>query len=145
MGGMQIAAGASLVAGGSVMVANMVRPMASAFAVAAPMVAATAWIGMAVSFISLAVMQEDKHKKLQQASDKQGAQFIQWGKDGLLEEDWDDKLEYWRYSIAEYGSSAQNYSESIWDTHAKEFEFFKNTPAEGGSSINRLNPELHDA
>jgi hypothetical protein len=84
-----------------------------------------------------------RHNELQQASDEQGDWFGKLANDGLAHGDWGDRLEYLRYAFAYYGNDNTDPNQSYFEFQQAEWDHFNNTPQEDGSSVNRLNSDLH--
>ncbi len=100
---------------------------------------AGAVLGLAGTLIAEAI----NHKKMQKLTDKQGEFFQDLAGYGVTQEDWGDKVEYARYATFMYGGRDAPDDESLFDFQAEEWEHFKETPDEHGSSLNRLAPYLH--
>lgn len=104
-----------------------------------PLFLVTAVLGLVAGIVSIFV----DHEKKQKATDKEGQWFKDLAELGLAQDDWGDKLEYARYSFYEYDGRDAPAGQSIFDYQKEEWENFRNTPQEGGSSINRLDDDKH--
>ncbi len=102
--------------------------------------AAFAAAAFAASAIAVSVT---RHNELQSSSDKQGEWFQDLANDGLAYSDWADKLEFLRYSFAWYGNDNTDTQRSYFDFQRTEWDYFQRTQGKDGSSLNRLNAELH--
>ena len=124
---------------------------ASLFATVPAVVAASAaplfFVGVVFCFggffAALSTAFIKRHNRLQDACDKQTEWFQDLADDGLAAADWRDKLEYLRYAFAYYGNDNTDPSQSYIDRQRIEWEFFQRTRGKDGSSLNRLNNELH--
>jgi muconolactone delta-isomerase len=83
------------------------------------------------------------HNKKQKASEKENDWYRDLAADGLLQDNWGDKVEYLHYSIHEYGEREAPDDDSLFRFQSAEWQHFDATPQEGGSSSNRLDYELH--
>lgn len=106
-----------------------------------PLFLVTAVLGLVAGIVSIFV----DHEKKQKATDKEGQWFKDLAELGLTQEDWGDKLEYARYSFYEYDGRDAPAGQSIYDYQKDEWEHFKETPQEDGSSVNRLDDDKHMA
>ncbi|GLS42170.1 hypothetical protein [Methylobacterium brachythecii] len=134
-----LAAGAEgiALAGGS---AAISAGVGAAFgAIAAPLFLGAAVIGG----IGLIVGEVLAHKKVQKATDEEGQWFKDLAYDGLMQGDWGDKLEYARYSFYKNEGRDAPQDQTFFQFQAKEWEHFRTTPQEDGSSLNRLDGALH--
>jgi hypothetical protein len=84
-----------------------------------------------------------RHNALQKSADEQGDWFSKLSDDGLAYADWGDKLEYLRYAYAWYGNDNPHHDQSYFEFQHAEWLYFKNTQRKDGSSLNRLNEDLH--
>lgn len=84
-----------------------------------------------------------RHNELQRSSDQQGQWFSKLAQDGLAAADWGDRLEFLRYSYAWYGNDNTDPNKNYFEFQQAEWDRFKSTPGEGGSSLNRLAEDLH--
>lgn len=83
------------------------------------------------------------HNKMQKVTDEQGQFFKDLARDGVTKDDWGDKLEYARYASYMYGGRDSPDDKSIYEFQKDEWDHFKDTQSEDGSSLNRLAPYLH--
>ena len=97
-------------------------------------------------FVATIVTQAFKrHNALQNSSDKQGEWFRNLSQNGLTASDWEDRLEYLRYAFAWYGNDNLNTDlQHYFQMQQNEWLFFQRTQAQNGSSLNRLNEDLHN-
>lgn len=142
-----IGAGAALTGAGIIGTAQLFSPA----------LAATPWLGVASAalfgvgavlsvvafFGALIINVVKRHNQLQDSSDDQGAWFQRLADAGLAASDWGDRLEFLRYSYAWYGNDNTDPNKSYFEFQQAEWDHFKNTPGEHGSSLNRLNEGLH--
>ncbi len=139
-GSLGILAGVTGAIAGGIEIAGLITTVSSAITAAvSPLFLATvvlAGIGAIIGFFV-------DHNKMQAATDKQGQWFKDLAGDGVLQDDWGDKVEYARYEIYTYGGRDAPEDQSIYDFQSKEWNHFRETPGEDGSSINRLDNELH--
>lgn len=95
--------------------------------------------GIAGTLIADAV----QHNKMQKLTDEQGDFYKALNDMGVAKENWNEKLEYARYATYMYGDRDSPEDKSIFEYQADEWDHFKNTEGEDGSSLNRLAPYLH--
>jgi hypothetical protein len=93
--------------------------------------------------VTLMTQATKRHNALQRSTDKQGAWFEHLHNDGLAYGDWSNKLEYLRYAYAWYGNDNPNKDQSYFDFQHAEWVYFQNTAMKDGSSLIRLNEDLH--
>lgn len=137
-GGIQIAAGAfgasAGVLGGAALVgAGSAAALAGPFFLVA--IALTVVAGIVGYFVD--------HNKKQKATEKENDWYRDLAADGLLQEDWADKVEYAHYSIHHYGGREAPADDSLFRFQQAEWEHFDATPQKDGSSENRLDESLH--
>jgi len=83
------------------------------------------------------------HNKKQKATEKENDWYRDLAGDGLLQDNWADKVEYAHYEIHHYGGRDAPTDDSIFRFQQSEWEHFDQTPQKGGSSSNRLDGGLH--
>lgn len=83
------------------------------------------------------------HNKKQKATEKENDWYRDLAGDGLLQDNWADKVEYAHYEIHHYGGRDAPTDDSIFRFQQSEWEHFDQTPQKGGSSSNRLDGDLH--
>ena len=83
------------------------------------------------------------HNKKQKATEKENDWYRDLAGDGLLQDNWADKVEYAHYEIHHYGGRDAPTDDSIFRFQQSEWEHFDETPQKGGSSSNRLDGGLH--
>jgi hypothetical protein len=147
VGGVQVAAGAALTAAGGILAAQLAVPVAPLVAAAAwPLALVAAGVG-AVAAITAAIVNRVKknqlHSDLQATTDQQSEWFAKLDQMGLTQENFDDKLEFVRYAYATYGNDNTDPNKSYFEVQEAEWEHFLNTEQKNGSSLNRLNHQLH--
>ncbi|QZN98454.1 hypothetical protein [Chenggangzhangella methanolivorans] len=139
-GALQVVSGVAGGAAGAIGIAGLFGTLAPALSAASgPLFlvgAALAGIGAIIGFFV-------DHEKKQKATDAEGQWFKDLANDGLLQDDWGDKVEYARYSIHHYGGRIAPEDVSLYEFQQDEWDHFRNTPQEDGSSSNRLNEDLH--
>ncbi len=140
-----MAGGAALTAAGTIGTLGLFGAVGvTAMAAVAPLFlvgAVLAAAGFAIQMIWGAI---DEHRKMQQLTDGQGEWFQDLANQGLTFADWGDKLEYLRYAFHTYGGNDNtNDAQSYFDFQAAEWAHFRDTPPHDGSSINRLDWDLH--
>lgn len=118
---------------------------ASATAVAAVgplfMVGAVLGIGALIGTAIYNAVQQKRQE--QQATLDQNEWFGSLAEDGLADPDWAEKLEYMHYAWMVYGNDNPNSDQSYIDYQHAEWEYFRNKPQESGTSLMRLNEDLH--
>lgn len=141
------AAGSLQVIGGTAGLAAGGISLAGAFGVGGAALGAAAaplfLVGVALLGVAGIIGFFIDHEKRQKATDAEGQWYKDLAKDGLLQDDWGDKVEYARYSFYRYGGRDAPDDESIFDYQAEEWKHFKETPQEDGSSSNRLDEDAH--
>ena len=141
---MGIAGGVALTGAGVIGTAGLFSVVPAAIALAsAPLFLAGTVLAAGGFIISLIVGDIKRHNELQRNSDEQGQWFQDLANDGLAAGDWADKLEYLRYSYAWYGNDNTDPNRSYFEFQQAEWNDFHSTPKEGGSSMGRLNNDLH--
>lgn len=133
-GAMEVVTGVAGTTAGIIGTAGLIGNIGALAGAAAPLFLVGAVLGLATNIIGVFV----DHEKKQKATDKEGKWFEDLAGIGLTQEDWGDKLEYARYSFFEHGDRPAPDGQSIFDYQKEEWEHFRNTPGEDGSSINRL-------
>lgn len=83
------------------------------------------------------------HNKKQKATEKENDWYRDLAGDGLLQDNWADKVEYAHYEIHHYHGRDTPTDDSIFRFQQSEWEHFDQTPQKGGSSSNRLDGDLH--
>ncbi|WP_052493791.1 MULTISPECIES: hypothetical protein [Pseudomonas] len=138
-GALQIISGVAGTTAGVIGTAGLFASIGALAGATGPLFLITAGLGLIAGIIGIFV----DHEKKQKATDKEGQWFKDLAELGLTQEDWGDKLEYARYSFYEYEGRDAPAGQSIYDYQKDEWEHFKETPQEGGSSINRLDDDMH--
>ena len=127
-------------AAGAIGIAGLLGPVAAGVSAAAgPLFL----VGVALAGIGAIIGFFVDHEKKQKATDAEGQWFKDLANDGLLQEDWGDKVEYARYSIHHYGGRIAPEDVSLYEFQKDEWDYFHKTAQEDGSSSNRLNEDLH--
>ena len=140
-GALQIVSGVAGTTAGVIGTVGLFASIGALAGATGPLFLITAGLGLITGIIGIFV----DHEKKQKATDKEGQWFKDLAELGLTQEDWGDKLEYARYSFYEYEGRDAPAGQSIYDYQKDEWEHFKETPQEGGSSINRLDDDKHMA
>lgn len=83
------------------------------------------------------------HNKKQKATEKENDWYRDLAGDGLLQDNWADKVEYAHYEIHHYHGRDTPTDDSLFRFQQSEWEHFDSTPQSGGSSSNRLDGDLH--
>ena len=138
-GALQIISGAAGTAAGVIGTVGLFASIGALAGATGPLFLVTATLGLVTAIIGIFV----DHEKKQKATDKEGQWFKDAAELGLAQDDWGDKLEYARYSFYEHGKREAPPGQSIYDYQKDEWEHFKETPSKDGSSINRLDDDLH--
>ncbi|MBW8726798.1 MAG: hypothetical protein JF625_16835 [Inquilinus limosus] len=140
-GALQVISGVAGGAAGAIGIAGLFGPVAAGLSAAAgPLFL----VGIALAGIGAIIGFFVDHEKKQKATDKEGQWYKDLAADGLLQDDWGDKVEYARYSIHHYGGRDAPADQSLYDYQSAEWQHFKDTPQKDGSSSNRLDPKLHE-
>ena len=137
-GGLQIAAGAFGASAGVLGGAALIGA-GSAAALTGPFFL----VGVVLAVIGGIIGYFVDHNKKQKASEKENDWYRDLAADGLLQNDWADKVEYLHYSIHEYGEREAPPDDSLFRFQSAEWQHFDQTPQDDGSSSNRLDDELH--
>ncbi|MFJ3471013.1 hypothetical protein [Pseudomonas sp. NPDC090201] len=137
-GGLQIAAGAFGASAGVLGAAALVGA-GSAAALTGPFFL----VGVVLAVIGGIIGYFVDHNKKQKASEKENDWYRDLAADGLLQDNWGDKVEYLHYSIHNYGGREAPPDDSLFRFQSAEWQHFDETPQKGGSSSNRLDDELH--
>ncbi|MFF7707069.1 hypothetical protein [Pseudomonas sp. NPDC007930] len=137
-GGIQIAAGAfgasaGVLGGAALIGAGSAAALSGPFFLVA--IALTVVAGIIGYFVD--------HNKKQKATEKENDWYRDLAADGLLQDNWADKVEYAHYSINHYGGREAPADDSLFRFQQAEWEHFDATPQEDGSSENRLDESLH--
>ncbi|MGA6099942.1 DUF998 domain-containing protein [Stutzerimonas marianensis] len=138
-GALQIISGVAGTTAGVIGTVGLFASIGALAGATGPLFLITAGLGLITGIIGIFV----DHEKKQKATDKEGQWFKDLAELGLAQDDWGDKLEYARYSFYEYEGRDAPPGQSIYDYQKDEWENFRNTPQEGGSSVNRLDDDLH--
>jgi len=139
-GALQVISGVAGGAAGAIGIAGLFGPVAAGLSAAAgPLFL----VGVALAGIGAIIGFFVDHEKKQKATDAEGQWYKDLAADGLLQDDWGDKVEYARYSIHHYGGRDAPADQSLYDYQSAEWQHFKDTPQKDGSSSNRLDPKLH--
>jgi len=139
-GSLQVIGGAaSLTAGGIGLAGAFGVGGAALGAAAAPLFL----VGVAVLGIAGIIGFFVEHEKKQKLTNGEGQWYKDLAADGLLQSDWAEKVEYARYSIHKYDGRDAPDNESLFEYQKREWEHFKETPQDGGSSSNRLDKDMH--
>ncbi|NVZ58938.1 hypothetical protein HX797_21955 [Pseudomonas edaphica] len=83
------------------------------------------------------------HNKKQKATNAENDWYRGLANDGLLQNDWAEKVEYAHYEIHHYHGRDTPTDDSIFRFQQSEWQHFEETPSKGGSSSNRLDGDLH--
>lgn len=137
-GGLQIAAGAFGASAGVLGAAALVGA-GSAAALTGPFFL----VGVVLAVIGGIIGFFVDHNKKQKASEKENDWYRDLAADGLLQDNWGDKVEYLHYSIHHYGEREAPPDDSLFRFQQAEWEHFDETPQKKGSSSNRLDDDLH--
>ncbi|HEK1769277.1 TPA: hypothetical protein SMR47_003227 [Pseudomonas putida] len=138
-GALQVVSGAAGFGAGVIGTVGLVANIGALAGVTGPLFLVTAGLGLITGIIGIFV----DHEKRQKATDKEGQWFKDLADIGLTQDDWGDKLEYARYSFYEYDGRDAPDGQSIFDYQKDEWDHFRETPQEGGSSVNRLDDDKH--
>lgn len=137
-GGLQIAAGAFGASAGVLGGAALIGA-GSAAALTGPFFL----VGVVLAVIGGIIGFFVDHNKKQKASEKENDWYRDLAADGLLQDNWANKVEYLHYSIHEYKEREAPADDSLFRFQSAEWEHFNETPQKDGSSSNRLDDELH--
>ena len=139
-----IVGGGALTAAGAISTAALFAELPAAVAASAsPLFLVGALFAAGAFVVSAITTSVRRHNELQSSTDKQGEWFQDLANDGLAYRDWADKLEFLRYSFAWYGNDNTDIQRSHFEFQKSEWEYFQRTQGKDGSSLNRLNAELH--
>ncbi|KAF1009267.1 MAG: hypothetical protein GAK32_01960 [Pseudomonas fluorescens] len=83
------------------------------------------------------------HNKKQKATEKENDWYRDLAGDGLLQDNWANKVEYAHYEIHHYHGRDTPTDDSIFRYQKDEWDHFNVTPQSGGTSSNRLDGDLH--
>ena len=137
-GGLQIAAGAFGASAGVLGGAALIGA-GSAAALTGPFFL----VGVVLAVIGGIIGFFVDHNKKQKASEKENDWYRDLAADGLLQDNWGDKVEYLHYSIHKYGEREAPPDDSLFRFQSAEWQHFDDTPQKNGSSSNRLDKGLH--
>ncbi|BBP74663.1 hypothetical protein PHLH7_07670 [Pseudomonas sp. Ost2] len=137
-GGLQVAGGAFGASAG-VLGAAALFGAGSAAALTGPFFL----VGVVLAVVGGIVGYFVDHNKKQKASEKENDWYRELAGDGVLQDNWADKVEYAHYSIHHYGGREAPTDDSLFRFQDSEWEHFDQTPQKGGSSSNRLDDDLH--
>ncbi|PVZ12521.1 MULTISPECIES: hypothetical protein [unclassified Pseudomonas] len=137
-GGLQIAAGAFGASAGVVGAAALIGA-GSAAALTGPFFL----VGVVLAVVGGIIGYFVDHNKKQKATEKENDWYRDLAADGLLQDNWGDKVEYAHYSIYHYGGREAPEDDSLFRFQQSEWQHFDETPQKGGSSSNRLDESLH--
>ncbi|MFF7707068.1 hypothetical protein [Pseudomonas sp. NPDC007930] len=137
-GGLQIAAGAFGASAG-VLGAAALFGAGSAAALTGPFFL----VGVVLAVVGGIVGYFVDHNKKQKATEEENDWYRDLAADGLLQDDWADKVEYAHYSIYHYDGREAPEDDSLFRFQEAEWEHFDDTPQKDGSSENRLDDDLH--
>ena len=138
-----IAGGAALTGAGIIGTAGLFATVPAAVAAAVPLFAVGAILAIGGVLATVIIASIKRHNQLQDASEDQSQWFRDLANDGLAYGDWGNKLEYLRYAWSIYGNDNTDPNQSYFDFQRAEWEHFRDTPGSDGSSLNRLDSELH--
>ncbi|WP_288492806.1 hypothetical protein [uncultured Pseudomonas sp.] len=139
MGSLQVVSGTMGMAAGGIGIAGLFGSVGAASALTGPLFLGALILGGIAAIAGIFI----NHNKKQKATDGEGDWYKELAKDGLMQADWAEKLEYARYEIHHYGGRDTPDDDSLFRYQSSEFEHFKDTPQKGGSSSNRLDGTLH--
>lgn len=137
-GGLQIAAGAFGASAGVLGAAALIGA-GSAAALAGPFFL----VGVALAVVGGIIGYFVDHNKKQKATEKENDWYRDLAADGLLQDNWADKVEYAHYSIYHYGGREAPDDDSLFRFQQNEWQHFDETPQHSGSSANRLDESRH--
>jgi hypothetical protein len=141
---LNIVGGVGLAGAGAISTVALFAPVSAiASASVAPLFMVGCSFAMAGFMVSLMTQATKRHNALQHSTDKQGDWFARLHDDGLAYEDWSNKLEYLRYAYAWYGNDNPNIDQSYFEFQRAEWSYFQNTAMKDGSSLTRLNDDVH--
>ncbi|MES2887605.1 MAG: hypothetical protein V4739_06285, partial [Pseudomonadota bacterium] len=138
-----IAGGVALTGAGIIGTAQLFAPLAMVGALAAPLFLVGAVLMLGGFLVTLIVGSIKRHNQLQDASNDQGEWFRDLERDGLAKPDVSNKLEYLRYAWSIYGNDDTDPNKSYFEFQQAEWDHFRNTPGSRGSSLDRLDGDLH--
>jgi hypothetical protein len=139
-----IGGGVALTTAGAISTAALFASVAPAVAAAAsPLFLVGAVLALAGFAVTMIVASVKRHNQLQDSSNDQTDWFRTLAREGLTHHDWFDRLEYLRYAYAIYGNDNTDPNMSYFEFQQAEWDYFRNTPQKSGSSLNRLNDNLH--
>lgn len=141
---LQAISGGFTAAAGALGTAALVAPLPAALAgAAAPLFIAGAAIAAVALVVMVGVSVHRKNEMLQDNTTNQGEFFERMADQGLVQADWNDKLEYLRYAWSVYGNDNSSQSQSYFDHQQAEWQHFRDTPPSEGTSLYRLSEDLH--
>jgi hypothetical protein len=141
---LQAVSGGFTAAAGTLGTAALVAPLPTALAgAAAPLFMAGAAIGAVALVVMIGLSVHRKNEMLQENTTEQGEFFEQLADQGLVQDDWGDKLEYLRYAWSVYGNDNPDQTQSYFDYQQAEWEHFRDTAQTEGTSLYRLSEDLH--
>lgn len=144
---LQAVSGAMVFGAGAAGVVGMVAPTATGAVAASSLFLAGAVVGAIALFIMVGVAVHRKNENLQANTETQNAQFDQWAGLGFTQPDYQEKLEYLHYAWSVYGNDNPTLESSnpvsYFDYHQTEWEHFRDTPQSEGTSLYRLDDDLH--
>ena len=139
-----IASGTALAAAGMIGTTSLLTALPAAVtALAGPLFLAGAVLGVGVLIVGLVIGNLSYQRQMQRATEGQTDWWRAYANDGLLQGDWFDKLEYYRYAFFVYGNDNLEPHQSYLQFHAAEWDHFRNKPQEQGTSWFRLDRSLH--
>ena len=145
-----MAAAASAISGGFSAAAGVLGTMelaavlpAALAGAAAPLFMAGAVIGVVALAIMIGVSVHRRNERRQENTADQGAFFQRLADQGLMQDDWVDKLEYLRNAWSAYGNDNPNQNQSYFEYQQAEWNHFHEGTPSHGSSFNLLSADLH--
>ncbi|WP_226502265.1 hypothetical protein [Pseudomonas sp. MWU16-30317] len=139
-GGLQIASGAFGASAGVLGAAGLIGAGGAA---AAALTGPFFLVGVVLAVVGGIIGYFVDHNKKQKASEHENDWYRDLAADGLLQDNWGDKVEYAHYSIYNYGGREAPDDDSLFRFQGAEWQHFDETPQKGGSSSNRLDDDLH--
>jgi hypothetical protein len=137
-------AGALQGIGSTVYVASWIAPLSPTIAgMASPFILASTLLAVSALVIMVSISIHRKNENRQDNVEDQSAFFQRLSDQGLMQDDWGDKLAFLRNAWSAYGNDNPNEDQSYFDYQRAEWEHFNATPPQRGSSKNRLDSDLH--
>jgi hypothetical protein len=142
---LQIGGGVAFTVAGLLGAATLFGGLAAGVGVAIAPLFLAGLVLYAGAFLTTVIAAEVKQGKLlQKSSEDQSQWFRDLAKDGLAYADSGNKLEYYHYAWTIYGNDNTNASnQSYLEFQRAEWEHFRDKPMRDGTSLGRLNENLH--